>query len=64
MIVAHRRAPYMQGFSTAASAPETSAHIAGLTPGTDYEFRVFAVNSFGQSPASDSCAWSAATLVE
>ena len=54
----------MQGFSTAASAPETSAHIAGLTPGTDYEFRVFAVNSFGQSPASDSCAWSAATLVE
>jgi Fibronectin type III domain len=52
----------MQGFSTASSAPETSVQIADLTPGTDYEFRVFAVNSFGQSPASDSCAWSWLTL--
>jgi Fibronectin type III domain len=57
-------APDMQGFSTASSAPETSVQIAGLIPGTDYEFRVFAVNSFGQSPASDSCAWSSPTLLQ
>lgn len=39
---------------TAASAPETQAHIGGLAPGSEYEFRVFAVNSHGQSQPSES----------